>query len=112
MIYYADSKNYPYGTKSIEKIKKITSNTISQLKNKFNSDLIVIGLNTFSLTLNKNIRNVVKVLPPIDNAIKLNKLEKIEILTTQSIVNSNLIENYAISKKLNPKKLLKLIHLI
>jgi glutamate racemase len=46
VVYFADSKNFPYGKKSIKEITEITSQTISTLKKLFKPDLIVVGSNT------------------------------------------------------------------
>lgn len=53
-IYYSDSKNSPYGDKSEEELKKLTSNVISFLIDK-GANIIVIACNTAS-TLSSYLR--------------------------------------------------------
>ena len=45
IIYYADSKNNPYGTKTDDELKKITSDIVDYLINQ-NCKIIVIACNT------------------------------------------------------------------
>ncbi|MBI3253874.1 MAG: glutamate racemase, partial [Nitrosopumilales archaeon] len=42
IIYFADQKNFPYGTKSVSELRGIIKSTISSLEKKFVPDLIVI----------------------------------------------------------------------
>ncbi|MGI0062249.1 MAG: glutamate racemase, partial [Nitrosotalea sp.] len=51
IIYFADQKNYPYGTKTVSNLDKIIKSTISKLQEKFNPDIIIVGSNTPSLLL-------------------------------------------------------------
>ncbi len=51
IIYFADQKNYPYGTKTVSQLDKIIKSTISKLQEKFNPDIIIVGSNTPSLLL-------------------------------------------------------------
>ncbi|MGI0065242.1 MAG: glutamate racemase, partial [Nitrosotalea sp.] len=46
IIYFADQKNYPYGTKTVSNLDKIIKSTISKLQEKFNPDIIIVGSNT------------------------------------------------------------------
>ena len=64
IIYFADQKNFPYGTKNQQELDKIIKSTICLLNKKFNPDLIVVGSNTPTLVL-KNLtnHNVVGVFP-------------------------------------------------
>ncbi len=104
IIYFADQKNFPYGTKSISEIKKIAASTITMLEKKFNPDLIVIGSNTQSLLL-KNISyksKVIGVYPPLEEAVKNTKSDSIAILVTKSVVQSRALKNYI--KKMCQKK--------
>ena len=110
IIYFADQKNFPYGKKSKIELKKIISKTIKMLQNHFNPDLIVLGSNTPSLLLGKNIlSNVIGVLPPIKNAVKISKTSCIAILATRSVVNSKELSSFIkknhITKKIKIKKI-------
>ncbi len=65
IIYFADSKNFPYGKKSIKEIRNITLQNILTLQNLFKPELIIVGSNTLSLTLNSYPNNILPVLPPL-----------------------------------------------
>ena len=106
-IYFADSKNFPYGKKSIKEIRNITSQTITTLQNSFKPELIVVGSNTLSLTLNSHSKNILPVLPPISEAKRITKSKSIAILATESIVKSNLLDDYVKIFKTNNIKITK-----
>lgn len=107
IIYFADQKNFPYGTKSVSDLRKIIKSTILRLEKKFEPDLIIIGSNTPSLLLKKIIKTkIVGVFPPMKNAIKKTKSNTIAILATKSIVESNALKNFI---KKNTSKKIKVI---
>lgn len=108
IIYFADQKNFPYGTKSVTQLKKIIESTIIILKKKFRPDLIVIGSNTPSLLLKKITKRskVIGVLPPLKVAKRNTKSNSIAILATQSVTESNALKNYI---KQNMSKKIKVI---
>lgn len=103
IIYFADTKNFPYGKKPIKEIRNITLHTITTLQNLFKPDLIIVGSNTLSLTLDSYPKNTIPVLPPISQAKQITKSKSIAILATESIVNSNLLDTYI--KKFKTKNL-------
>jgi len=105
IIYFADSKNFPYGKKSIKEITEITSQTISTLKKLFKPDLIVVGSNTLSFTVKSHSKNIFTVLPPLTEAKKITKSKSIAILATESIVKSKLLDNYITNFKMNDIKI-------
>jgi glutamate racemase len=107
IIYYADSKNFPYGKKSIKEIREITLKTISMLEKLFKPDLIVVGSNTLSLTIDSHSKNIVTILPPLIEAKKITKSKSIAILATESIVKSKLLDNYISNFKMNNIKITK-----
>lgn len=107
IIYFADTKNFPYGKKSIKEIKNITSQTISILLKSFKPELIVVGSNTLSLTLNSRAKNILPVLPPLNEAKRITKSKSIAILATESIVKSNLLDDYIRNFKTNNIKIIK-----
>ena len=104
IVYFADQKNFPYGTKSVMDLKKIIRSTVEILDKNFNPDLIVIGSNTPSLLL-KKITNtkIVGVFPPLKDARRKTKTRTIAILATKSVIKSNALQNYI--KKNIPKKI-------
>jgi len=107
IIYFADTKNFPYGKKSIKEIRNITSQTISILLKSFKPELIIVGSNTLSLTLNSRAKNILPVLPPLNEAKRITKSKSIAILATESIVKSNLLDNYIKNLKTNNIKIIK-----
>ncbi len=107
IIYFADSKNFPYGKKSIKEIRNITSQTISILLKSFKPELIIVGSNTLSLTLNSRAKNILPVLPPLNEAKRITKSKSIAILATESIVKSNLLDDYIKNFKTNNIKIIK-----
>ncbi|EGG41601.1 glutamate racemase [Candidatus Nitrosarchaeum limnium SFB1] len=108
IIYFADSKNFPYGKKSIKEIKKITLQTITTIQNLFKPDLIIVGSNTLSLTLTSHSKNIIIVLPPLSEAQKITKSKSIAILATESIVKSKLLDSYINLFQINNTKIIKI----
>lgn len=95
IIYFADQKNFPYGTKSISELKKIMESTIIRLKKNFKPDLIVIGSNTPSLLLKNLIKSqIIGVYPPLRDAVNKTKSNSIAILATRSVIESNILKNF------------------
>ena len=91
IVYFADQKNYPYGTKSQAQLATIIKKTIKLLKEKFVPDIIVVASNTPSLMLNLQTKKIVDVKPPLKLAQKKSKSKKIAILATKSAINLSLI---------------------
>lgn len=106
-VYYADSENFPYGKKSIKEIREITLQTISALKKIFKPDLIVVGSNTLSFTMDSHSKNIFTILPPLSEAKKITKSKSIAILATESIVKSKLLDNYITKFKMTNIKVIK-----
>lgn len=108
IIYFADTKNFPYGKKSINKLKNIALKSISSIQNSFVPELIIVGSNTLSLTLNSHSKNILAVLPPLNDAKRITKSKSIAILATESIVKSKLLDNYIKTFKMNGMKIIKI----
>ena len=108
IIYFADQKNFPYGTKSIPQLRKIIESTITVLRKKFKPNLIVIGSNTPSLLLKNVLKQpkIVGVFPSIEEATVITKSNTIAILATKSVVESNALKNYI---KKNVQKKIRVI---
>jgi len=100
IIYFADQKNFPYGTKTEIKLEEIIKKTIKNLDAKFSPDLIIIGSNTPTIILGLENRKIIGVNPPLNEAIKISKTKNIAVLATKSLVNSNKFLNYIESCKL------------
>lgn len=95
IIYFADQKNYPYGTKSSSKLNSIIKSTISKLEEKFSPDIIIVGSNTPSLLLGIKTRHkIVGVLPPLREASKETRTRSIGILATRSVIRSKILQQY------------------
>jgi glutamate racemase len=102
IIYFADQDNFPYGTKSTSKLRKIIKSTIIKLEENFEPDLIVVASNTPSLLLNYQKQSkVLGVYPPLECAVRKTVTNSIAILATKSVVESKELQNYI--KKQVPK---------
>ena len=110
IIYFADQKNFPYGKKPISELKKIINKTIVILEKKFNPDIIIIGSNTPSILLHDIQHNtkIIRVLPPLKEALQKTKSSSIAILATQNVTKSDTLTSL-IQKNLSKKiKVLKI----
>jgi len=94
IIYFADRKNFPYGSKTKEELEKIINKTIKVLQDKFNPDLIIVGSNTPTIILKIENQEIIGVNPPIIEAIKKSKTKNIGILGTKALVQSNNLTKY------------------
>ena len=108
IIYFADTKNFPYGKKSIKELKHLTLKSISNLQQAFMPDIMIIGSNTLSLTLQTKSKNILTVLPPLNEAKSITKSKSIAILATESIIKSKLLDNYIKTFKINDIKIIKI----
>jgi glutamate racemase len=80
IVYFADQRNYPYGTKSQAQLASIIKKTINLLEEKFVPEMIVVASNTPSLMLNLQSKKIVDVKPPLKLAQKKSKSKKLEYL--------------------------------
>ena len=94
IVYFADQKNYPYGTKSQAQMASIIKKTICMLEEKFTPDVIVVASNTPSLMLNLQKGKIIDVKPPLKLAKQKTKSKKIGILATKSSVKSKGLVSY------------------
>ena len=94
IVYFADQRNYPYGTKSQAQLASIIKKTINLLEEKFVPEMIVVASNTPSLMLNLQSKKIVDVKPPLKLAQKKSKSKKIGILATKSAINSKGLTDY------------------
>ena len=94
IVYFADQKNYPYGTKSQAQLSTIIKKTIVLLEEKFVPDIIVVASNTPSLMINLVTSKIIDVKPPLKLAQKKSKSKKIGILATKSAINSKGLTDY------------------
>src|SRR6185312_15967082 len=106
IIYFADQKNYPYGTKTVSQLDKIIKSTISTLQEKFSPDVIVVGSNTPSLLL--NIEKKGKIL---DRYIKKNVPNKIHVTKINATPLVDLVESgkFILQKQVSKNIIQKII---
>ena len=93
-IYYGDTKNIPYGDKSIEELKTLTSNIVDFLISK-NVDMIVIACGTVSSNLSDYLKEkynvkIVDIIGPIINYLNNSEYEKIGVIATNATINSKI----------------------
>lgn len=107
-IYYADTKNFPYGVKTEDQIGKYLLNIYSSLSKLYNIKLIVIACNTASVSALEYLRSKVNIpivgtVPAVKPAASLTKNNKIGIIATETTVRlkylSNLIKQFAPDKE-------------
>jgi len=92
IIYLADRKNFPYGTKTKSQLYKIITDTIEKISERFDPDVIVLASNTPSLLFREKLpKNVITVLPPLE---KIQKASNVAILTTEIVAKSKELDNY------------------
>lgn len=111
IIYFADQKNFPYGKKSKRELEKIIRRTISNLKEKFHPDLIVVGSNTPSLLLDEIISRdpmVLGVLPPLSKAQQLTKTNSIALLVTSVVAKSTALNDFIKKNQKTKTKIFKI----
>lgn len=102
IIYFADKKNFPYGKKSVNELKKIINNTITEIEKKFHPEMIIIGSNTPSLLFPEILsRKIHGVLPPLMDAARVTKTKKIAILATYSVVKSKKLDLFIKKQKIS-----------
>jgi glutamate racemase len=117
IIYFADQKNFPYGSKKSPQLKKIIGNTITKLEKSFAPDIIVMASNTPSILFPDYLnRRVIGVLPPLVHASRLTKTSCVGILATQAAIKSRALSNHIRKssphiqvKKINASKLIELV---
>ena len=84
--YYGDIKNIPYGDKSIEELKELSSKIIDFLIEK-KVDLIVIACGTISSNLSNYLKQkysikIIDIISPVINYLNNCDYEKIGVITT------------------------------
>lgn len=93
-IYFGDSKNAPYGTKSLEEVRKLTFDAVEFLLMK-NVKAIVIACNTATSAAIEELRNkytyipIIGIEPAIKPAVNLNKEGNIIVMATPMTLREN-----------------------
>lgn len=98
ILYLADEKNCPYGTKSLEEVRKITLDNINYLKSK-GAKIIVVACNTATSSIidivSKDDNSIIGVIEPTANAaLKLTKNKKIGLFATNLTVKTKIYEQF------------------
>lgn len=102
IIYLADSKNFPYGTKTVSELHKILSNNINHLIKK-GAKTIVLACNSATVSSVKYLRGkfdipIIGVVPAIKTAALNTKTKNIAIfstpITAKSKAEDDLIKRY------------------
>ena len=93
-IYYGDTKNLPYGNKSIDKLKILASNIIEFLLKK-EVDMIVIACGTVSSNLSSYLKEkynikIIDIISPVINYLNNSNYNNIGIIATQATINSKI----------------------
>ena len=96
-IYYGDTKNVPYGNKSIDELKLLSQNIIDFLINK-NVELIIIPCGTISSNLSDYLRNkysirIIDIVSPTINYLNNSNYNKIGVIATSNTIRSNIFLN-------------------
>ena len=96
-IYFGDTANLPYGSKSTEELKKMAKHNVELLLS-FNVDLVVIACGTVSsncleyLKSNYNIP-IIDIISPTINYLNNTKYNGIGVIATDATINSHIFKN-------------------
>ena len=98
LVYFADSKNIPYGGKSAEEIQQLTSQVVDFLISKHNIKMVVVACNTATTSSLDYLRSkfsipIVGAVPVVKPACELSKVKKVAILATVATIKSKYHEN-------------------
>ena len=93
-IYFGDTKNLPYGDKSIDELNKLAREAINFLLTK-DVDIIVIACGTVSSNCYNNLKDeynipIYDIITPTLNYIKESDLNKIGVIGTKRTIESNI----------------------
>lgn len=100
IIYYADTANHPYGMKPPAQLRHIIFDTIYNLRERFDPDVVVVGSHTPTLLLDGiEDDHTIGVWPPLREAASISSY--VTILATRSVIESDAIRVYADSLHLD-----------
>lgn len=103
-VYFGDSKNAPYGTKNINKIKQLSYEASERLLS-YNVKAIVVACNTATSVAIEDLRNTYKSMPIIGiepalkPAVELNRKGKVVIMATPITLSEKKFNNLMIRYK-------------
>ncbi len=120
-IYFGDSKNAPYGTKTVDEVKELTFKAVDFLLSK-NVKSIVIACNTATSAAIDDLRAfyknipIIGIEPALKPAVELDKDGKIIIMATpMTLVEAkfnNLMKSYADTRAIIPLPCAGLVELV
>lgn len=120
-IYFGDSKNAPYGIKSVDEVKKLTFNAVEFLLNK-KVKAVVIACNTATSAAIEDLRScynfmpIIGIEPALKPAVELNKKGKIIIMATPMTLAeakfNNLMKSFESKADIEPLPCAGLVELI
>ena len=120
-VYYGDSKNAPYGTKTDVQIRKLTFDVVDFLRKK-PVKAVVIACNTATSVAINDLRNkysqmpIIGIEPAVKPAIKISQQQKILIMATPMTLKRekffNLVHRYAQDTQVIPLACPGLVELI
>lgn len=99
IVYLADSKNCPYGTKPVSVIQKICSINTDYLVTEHKAKIVVVACNTATVTSIKKLRSkypnipIIGVVPVVKAAKKLTQTKEIAVLSTPNTLKSSAYKN-------------------
>ncbi len=121
VVYYADNKNFPYGTKDETTIGGYLLDIYNRVSKKYNIELIVLACNTASVSALDYLRGKISVpivgtVPAVKVASELTINNRIGIIATETTVKldylSNLVKNFASDKEVFVKASKKLVEVV
>ena len=96
-IYYGDTLNLPYGSKSIKDLEELSSNDIEFLISK-KVDIIIIACGTISSNCLSYLKNkyripIYDIINPTINYLNNTKYKNIGIIATERTIDSHIFKN-------------------
>ena len=118
-IYFADTRNAPYGNKTKNKILEIVVKRVEKLNRKKQIGVLVLACNTASCVCSKLLRQtfsfpIVCVEPPIKKAVEQGYKNIVVLATPQTLKTNEIVNQYSKNpnlkiEKVSPKNLASII---
>lgn len=104
--YFADTANYPYGTKTEEQLTNIVLGNIDRFLKEGN-DLVVVACNTASSVIEhhpeKKYEQVITIIQPTVEAVKKESAESIYVIASQFTANNHVYSTALSLSEVNKK---------
>ena len=96
-VFFADTKNFPYGSRKKEDLRDLALYNFKFLKDK-GADAVVVACNTISSLLDDDMREEVglPIIDVVSSGLKLidsDKMDKIGLIATQSSINQGVLQD-------------------